>query len=608
MKVFDKYRIIERLGHGGMGDIYLARPLADQGLDRLVVIKRLRPDVRQPDANDRLLQEARITARLAHPNIVSLFELGEADGAPYLVMEHVHGRSLMQIIEAGEGAALPLQAALQIGIRVCRALSFAHDYVDERGRLHEIVHRDVKPRNILVSFAGEVKLIDFGVAKSKISTVHTSAGVLQGTVSYMSPEQTRSADLDGRSDIFSLGVVLFQLLTGVQPFDRGADVLGTLRAIAEEPHSWPDGPTLPAELVATIDRALRKARDERFASAHELERALGACLEASVDEGRSLLVALMSERFGGAALLRVGSDPGPAAGRAADDHDHGEGDDDSTRPPLPVAGRGATSASGSATLPAARLRPDAAPEAPGPEAAGPEAAGLSIVDDVSSSVAPQPRSRRLRLALALAGLVAAGGVAWWALHRPAPSQRVERVVAVDAGVAPDLARLAAREAGPDASPSPGDLAPAPDRSGAVARRTRARAAAPRDRRRRARLDAAPAAKVQPAAAPPSRGWLVVRWLDRGGGPPRRFPLTRARGTLRLGGAPRPFSLQLAYQLDGGAPRVTVDTRPWAIVYPAGLRPRRTPCPIRLGPRPRRVELRRPDGRSATVSISFVPPG
>jgi len=223
------YQVDSLVGKGGMGEVYRAR---DTRLNRDIALKVLpRPFSSDPDRIARFTQEARTTALLNHPNIVAVYDVGSHEGIPFVVSEFLHGETLREQMVAGP---LPLDAAVRFGIEVARGLVAAHDA--------GVVHRDLKPENIFVTHDGRLKILDFGLAKcgdrtfaqpSRESSLSTSFGVILGTVGYMSPEQVAGVCADHRSDIFSLGVVMFEMVCGTAPFHRPTAV-ETLNAILKE--------------------------------------------------------------------------------------------------------------------------------------------------------------------------------------------------------------------------------------------------------------------------------------------------------------------------------------------------------------------------------------
>src|ERR1700758_895977 len=253
-----KYDVIDVIGRGGMGIVYKA---TDPFLDRLVAIKMMTGGYSDnPDLLKRFFREAQSTGSLQHPNIVTVFELGDHEGNPYLVMEYLEGESLDSIITSHQ--QLSLLEKINFIIEVCHGLSHAH----RRG----IVHRDIKPANIMVSKEGVVKIVDFGIAHIGAKNV-TKTGQIMGSVSYMAPEQVNGKPVDARTDIFSTGVVLYQLFTYRHPFDGESTAATLLKIIHDPPPPLKDFvPDYPPEIETIIFKALAKNRDERYHSADDL--------------------------------------------------------------------------------------------------------------------------------------------------------------------------------------------------------------------------------------------------------------------------------------------------------------------------------------------------
>jgi eukaryotic-like serine/threonine-protein kinase len=258
--LFDgRYRIERKLGAGGMADVYLAE---DQELGRGVAIKILNGR----HANDgqfieRFRREAKNAAALNHPNIVSIYDRGEAEDTYYIAMEYLDGRTLKELI-VGHGQA-PVRVAVEYARQILSALRFAHR--------HGIVHRDIKPHNVLVDREGRVKVTDFGIARAGTSQM-TETGSIVGTAQYLSPEQARGGEVDQRSDLYSLGVVLYELLTGKTPFEGDTPVEIAMKHLSNTPQAPSElRPDIPPELDMVVLRALAKDPDERYQSADEME-------------------------------------------------------------------------------------------------------------------------------------------------------------------------------------------------------------------------------------------------------------------------------------------------------------------------------------------------
>ena len=275
---FGKYQLVRELASGGMAQIFLSVYQGLEGFNRVVAIKRVLPQMAaSPEIVQMFLDEARLAARLEHPNIVRTYEFGVEDGRYFMVMEYLAGEDLNAVLNraAATGHRLPIQFVAQVASRVCAGLHFAHELLDADGRPLGLVHRDVSPGNIVVTYFGEVKLIDFGVAKAATNVVRTRTGILKGKISYMSPEQLRSRGVDRRSDVFSTGVVLWELLAGVRLFARESDA-ATLYAILDDeiPPVQARRPDVPDELARIVERALARAPEDRWATAEDMQLAL----------------------------------------------------------------------------------------------------------------------------------------------------------------------------------------------------------------------------------------------------------------------------------------------------------------------------------------------
>ena len=260
-----------------MAEVYLALSGEVPGFRTLVVVKRILPHLASNSQFIRMfLDEARLAALLDHPNIVRIIEVGH-DGEDYfLVMELVQGKPLSAVLRKAAREKRPPSPALTSYLisQAANGLAYAHTLTDGDGRPLGVVHRDVSPQNVLISFEGAVKMIDFGVARAFGRVAHTSPGGLKGKIDYMSPEQASAEEVDHRADVFALGVVLWEALTGRRLFRRETE-LATMRAIVDDPIPHPaESVEIPAELDAIVMRALRKRKDARFASAQEMAAAL----------------------------------------------------------------------------------------------------------------------------------------------------------------------------------------------------------------------------------------------------------------------------------------------------------------------------------------------
>lgn len=279
-KDFGRYRLLEKLATGGMAQIFLAE---DQRSGARVVIKRILPNLaKSQDFVAMFLDEVRIAAQLEHPNIVNVRDVGRLEDTLYLAMDYVHGEDVRRIYNRAfrEQVPLPLAVSIRNTIDAARGLAHAHAMRDFAGEPMGIIHRDVSPQNIIVGYDGHARLLDFGIAKAANKVATTKAGVLKGKYSYMSPEQARGQAVDARTDIFALGIILFETTTGVRLFKRETE-LATLKAIVEcrVPRAEEFLPGYPPELQAVLDRALAPTPAQRFATGTELADALDSLAE-----------------------------------------------------------------------------------------------------------------------------------------------------------------------------------------------------------------------------------------------------------------------------------------------------------------------------------------
>jgi serine/threonine-protein kinase len=294
---------LTRLATGGMADIWLAREVGAAGLERFVVVKRLLPHLaREPEIVDMFVSEARFVARLVHPNVVQIHDLGEDDEGYFLVMEYVAGCSASELLTAAAQAhtRLPLGAALCIAEQACQGAHAAHELRDPTGEPLGLVHRDISPHNLMVGPSGEVKLLDFGIAKATEAAEATRTGSLKGKHGYMSPEQCAASHVDRRSDVFALGIVCWELFTGARLFKRETEYATMHSIVSGDVRS---ASALRPEVPAALDDVLRKALAhdlaERFQTADAFRRALlAAAEEAGIRPSRDALVATMTELLG----------------------------------------------------------------------------------------------------------------------------------------------------------------------------------------------------------------------------------------------------------------------------------------------------------------------
>jgi len=305
---FGRYRLVDMIGKGGMAEVFRAVAQGMQGFERVFVIKRIRPDRSDsPKFVQMFCEEARISALLDHPNIVQVYDFGQIDGAYFMAMEYLRGKDLSTVMRAlrAQSDAVPPSLAAFIARDAARALHHAHTALGPRGgQAGGIVHRDVTPSNIMLLWTGGVKILDFGIARAaaRARPGDRKLNTLEGKLAYLSPEQVRGTDVDGRSDIFSLGVVLWEMIAGRRLF-AGADDLETMRNVLTQPIAEPsrrrDG--VPAALDVIVARALARDPARRYATAEALADDLDRFLieTPSADRG---LPQLLEQVFGEAPL------------------------------------------------------------------------------------------------------------------------------------------------------------------------------------------------------------------------------------------------------------------------------------------------------------------
>jgi serine/threonine protein kinase len=272
------YELLHPLGSGGMAEVFKARAIGPAGFERDVVVKRILPAYgRDEDFVRMFSDEARILGLIHHPNVVQAFDFGDDDGTLYLALEYVEGPSLSRILRALRAAnrRMPPAIAAYIGREICRALDCVHRLQDENGARLEVVHRDVTPSNMIVTPWGGVKLLDFGVAKFTSAARSTRAGTVKGKPAYLAPEQLEGKPIDGRVDLFALGIVMHEMLS-LQHLFAGDSDLHTAKKIMEMkiPGLTAHRPDVPEELERIVMRALERDRRNRFATAADMGRAL----------------------------------------------------------------------------------------------------------------------------------------------------------------------------------------------------------------------------------------------------------------------------------------------------------------------------------------------
>jgi serine/threonine protein kinase len=299
--VYGPYQLLDRIAVGGMAEVFKAKRSGVAGFEKIVAVKRILPHLSDnKEFVDMFVDEAKMVAGLTHPNVVQIFDLGKIDKSYYIAMEYIHGRDLRTILRRAKEKELrlPLDLSVRVAGMVCAALEFAHRKKDDRGRAMEIVHRDVSPQNILISFEGDVKLTDFGIAKAATKASSTDRGALRGKLLYMSPEQAWGKSIDRRSDLYSLGLVLYEMITESKPFVASSEMT-ILEMVRKAEIAAPRtlNPKVPENLDRVIMKALARQADERYQDAAEMGRALERVMRERPPPGASELKRFMELLF-----------------------------------------------------------------------------------------------------------------------------------------------------------------------------------------------------------------------------------------------------------------------------------------------------------------------
>ncbi|MFP3940045.1 MAG: protein kinase domain-containing protein [Thermoanaerobaculia bacterium] len=432
---FGQYQLLERIGVGGMAEVWKARMTGVEGFRKTVAIKRILPHLTDSsDFVDMFVDEAKLAAQLNHANIIHIYDLGKIGRDYYIAMEYVEGENLRGILNRSREDArpVPLGLALHVGARLASALDYAHRKRDFDDREMGLVHRDVSPQNVLVGYEGTIKLCDFGIVKAVSKSSHTRMGALKGKLQYMSPEQAWGRTVDGRSDVFSLGALIFEMLTGRRLFagESEMEVLEAVRECRVVPPSEVE-PAVPEAVDAVVLGALEADPDQRFQSAGELERRLDEILATMrPSPGQAELASYMDRLFRSdeppAAAEPPGADPGggsePARESPSSPVTASASSEDGGAPPAPGAGgedaapaEGAEAPSG-ATPPPPPVQPKPSPPEPAEEE------GVELVEPVLPRRPGEveeggSRGRGFLIAAIVVAVLAGAALAWWMANR-----------------------------------------------------------------------------------------------------------------------------------------------------------------------------------------------
>jgi serine/threonine-protein kinase len=441
LRPYGQYVLVRKLAEGGMAEIFLAKRLGADGFERNVVIKRMLAHLSGlPDFVEMFRDEARLAAKLVHPNVVQIHELGFTEGCYFICMEYLPGEDFSTTVRTASfrGEYVPVPLVLRVLADAARGLHYAHDFTDESGRPLNIVHRDISPSNLYVTYEGQVKVLDFGIAKAESRLAHTRTGVVKGKYVYMAPEQARGEEVDRRADVFSLGVCLYEALTHVRPFARDND-LAVLNALLSGDYQPPGAlrSDLSPELEAVVLKAMAYDREQRYATAAEFADDLEAILALeSQAPTQAHLAAYLRGSFGEQRYT------------------------EKTRiPTLATLGQSGHAIPAVAPGESAFLRPMETPtvhlEARPSVVPAPSGSGIRTV------VAPPPRRRGLVLAIVAGGLMLAGAA--FVVGRNLGNAPSAPVVPP-----PPALQAAPPSPAPEPPPSPTTPAPAPAPEAAVA--------------------------------------------------------------------------------------------------------------------------------------------
>ena len=317
MQQLGKYQLVRKLAVGGMAEVFLAKAAGPMGFEKTLVLKRILPDLAGDPVFVRMfLAEAKLAASLNHPNIAQIFDFGQEQGAYFIAMEYVDGPNLRSLSRRSAERSIPIPVSLcaKIISSACEALAYAHEFIDPGTATPlSVIHRDVSPENILLSRTGAVKMVDFGIAKAGGRTQPTEAGILRGKISYMPPEQIQGKEIDHRADIFALGVVFYELITGSKPFDARSDVT-IVQAILYEQMipAVARRPDIPEPIARMLQCALAKDPDGRYPTCRHFQAELEQFIVSTGELVGAYQLAALVSQLGGAHSMSIAAPPSVA--------------------------------------------------------------------------------------------------------------------------------------------------------------------------------------------------------------------------------------------------------------------------------------------------------
>ena len=465
-----KYQLVSKLATGGMAEVFLAKAAGPMGFEKTLVLKRILPHLAEDSQFvEMFFTEARVAAQLNHPNVVQIFDFGQAEGTYYLAMEHIDGPDLRTLSKRATqtGVQLPPAVCAKIASAACEGLAFAHDFTDPgTGEPLGLIHRDISPDNILLSRQGAVKVVDFGIAKAANQSHKTRTGLIKGKIAYMPPEQLQGHVLDRRVDVYALGVVLYELLTGQTPFNATTDV-SLMQAILFQPliPAASRRADLPEPLTRILDKALTKVRENRYPDCVSFQADLERFILSTGEPVGARELAQWVARLAAKDGPRMAT---PAAGHLSMAHPPGGQDDDEIEATAvspwrtleegkPAQTRARTAETDVKLEPTRLsidrtvLRAATSGVRPEPTLVDPTKQAPAVAASAKEERAPAPRRNRTGLVAALGGLMllaAGGAVLAFRMPAPAPVVTVGPPQPASAPAAPAQAVVAQAETPP----------------------------------------------------------------------------------------------------------------------------------------------------------------